>query len=663
MRCILVGQDILPGCHSCNKMIASICNQKGFVFRYMFVLLSLCSVIARIDPIDRKNFDTMNKNEKLVRLKKSWKSYIKSSKFWSTLIFFVYLLCQAHSCAYLAIHYWYDYNSYQLRYFHQLEINTSNVSNKNQSKNDPQPMSMVSMYQEIKANIDWAKRTLPLIGGPNEGKSFIMEICYLIIILCSYLIYVYLSIHHRLFGLYNCYAVRDILNPKGEEKRTNELINTLIEQVSISGEQFYQTLEQTNSQNLLARQCTVEISREYQYQAKNQTAFRSVNRFSMFNIQDISTLSGKTFLVADKNEVNRSKFVEMNSIPPTDCYNYDNRLYLKQLHSTSALTPFNRNPHWREVRVLAMFITYNISLIYGAFFISFMMSILDEHEDRSQNSSEFVYYLTRFEYAYMSSLVIISGSIYTVGTIIRIYDQILLVRRLRQLLDACRRINSNIARCLIFTERSSKESSIFLSIYDRNRALFRSLNINLLLVLMHYKIFVAQMNNGVRDSFKIVHVNVAILISIPIIIRLHLPYMDQDASSRDFALKTSYFVLIPANFVLVPLCHLFSRCMDLNKSLAYLLAHTIETDLKYSQQGSSSGHCHPDATLYNAHNVTLLRRELNHPERLKSRVAVMALGMSFTYTLLCRLLFWYGFIMLSIIHEKQFRGMFNGFLT
>lgn len=152
------------------------------------------------------------------------------------------------------------------------------------------------------------------------------------------------------------------------------------------------------------------------------------------------------------------------------------------------------------------------------------------------------------------------------------------------------------------------------------------------------------MNNGIRHSFNLFFFGFLVIIGYPTIARLHLRFMSDDPSSKQFSLITSCLMIVPANVGMVPMCFLFNRCMDLHKRLSNLLAHTVHVDLIYQSLMGSY-----DSRVYDPDNVSLLRRDLDHPDQLKRLFAPKCFGISLTYTLLCKIHFWFGFILLSII--------------
>lgn len=173
------------------------------------------------------------------------------------------------------------------------------------------------------------------------------------------------------------------------------------------------------------------------------------------------------------------------------------------------------------------------------------------------------------------------------------------------------------------------------------------MNANLLLGLMHYKLFVSQSDNT-KNELKLVTVNTTFLFFLmPAGVRLHVPYMNHGAF-KYIGIVWSLLTVSMTNFVLVPVCYYHSRSLTLYKMLNSLMAHTVETN-----------------DIYYDHLVWLIHKELNHPEILITRFATKWANFDFTYPNLVKIHFWFGIIILSIVSgiTSNNETFFNYFLS
>lgn len=101
-----------------------------------------------------------------------------------------------------------------------------------------------------------------------------------------------------------------------------------------------------------------------------------------------------------------------------------------------------------------------------------------------------------------------------------------------------------------------------------------------------------------------------------------------------------FIMVIFADLVFLPICWMESRSQSPIKSLWNLMATlvVIVDQVNYGR-------------LVDEHSIWLLRKELSHPERMRSQFTISVLGIEFTYTELLKLHFWLGLLVLLFAYE------------
>lgn len=184
----------------------------------------------------------------------------------------------------------------------------------------------------------------------------------------------------------------------------------------------------------------------------------------------------------------------------------------------------------------------------------------------------------------------------------------------------------------------------------------KKLNLSLMYTLMHYKIFVKLL----RMQFKAFPVFATIILLVtytaPLGSRLLVAYMDQ--TRRRLAILASLVMLIVCNASLVMVCWLHERCLDIYRHLQSLMAHTVAMD--------SLAQVHIKRRAYDEHLTAMLRRELDHPEKLTDQFStrLLIVQTNMTYASLIKYLFWWGILILSLMiidpSRPDARDVFGG---
>lgn len=168
----------------------------------------------------------------------------------------------------------------------------------------------------------------------------------------------------------------------------------------------------------------------------------------------------------------------------------------------------------------------------------------------------------------------------------------------------------------------------------------KSVNMTLMHTLMHYKIFVKQLEPMLNSIAVFTTVAVVTAVLCPVIMRILVAYLDN--RRKRYALLFCTTILLINDVSLVMACWMHARCLDIYGHLHNLLAHVVEMgQLVRMQTGREA---------YDEHLVWMLRRELDYPENFIERFATRYLiGKSnLTYESLVRFHFWWGILVISI---------------
>ena len=456
--------------------------------------------------------------------------------------------------------------------------------------------------QQLALMVRRSEETLKSLGAPHMRFHFITECVYMFILMVQLGAYIQTMMYYKYVHPYDSYLCRSILDPNRASRLCDGLIWREINKFIKSSE---------NHANALI-------------EAKHN--------------EDDHSLEGRD---EDYRSKNGLRII------------FNHRLTCKQLNqmnSRNVLRPFNRLQKWMN----HLFFIYSLfslaAVLYAITYITTTTSFLYLLAEPLDGWAELIIFLELALFLGVSSTCIyFHGSIMVVTSI----DQIILARKMRKLIERCISLNSaRYERCLILMLDGREDCQINKS--QRNWLIdcYRTqMNGDLLLVLMHFKIFVGQLRPVRYNIEPITFIACILLFFIPISGRLSMPYVKQSFNwnFRLMVLIASVICTSLTNVGLIPICHLNTRCLDLYRSLSSLMAHVVE--LGESNWGSS---------IYDGHSVLVLRRELDHPEDLLRQFVSRATGIDLTYSNIVRLHFWVGLIILSIlVTQSNPNGVFS----
>lgn len=170
--------------------------------------------------------------------------------------------------------------------------------------------------------------------------------------------------------------------------------------------------------------------------------------------------------------------------------------------------------------------------------------------------------------------------------------------------------------------------------------LVHQIELDLLTAVLQFRLFEAEFQLVKRSFSSLAFGFIFTIVSLPIIIHCHLAYIASEV--RPIALGSSVAGVIPTLFILTPLCVHHKRCLDIYTCL-WSLAAQLTHFLKTKPQESSCVSLH--------RVLTLLQRELSHPEHCSDKFSVYVLYSHLTYANLLRLSFWISLGLFSLLRD------------
>ena len=469
-------------------------------------------------------------------------------------------------------------------------------------------------------NARWAEALLRRLGSPRLHRSYLVEHVVVTMIIITVLSYATLIIKYNLLGTYDCYALNDLLDSEQESVNKQRLVDDVLNKLHKS--------HQIHSQNV----------------SKSAGGLRWA-----------TAKHGDEFLH-----------------------------HLEVLGQAKALKLFNSTNGWLNKRARLQFISFNLMSVYNFVVICslYASQYLGSGEANKliRTDNDLMIWLFKFELLYLCLITHFSSTFHGVNLLVRLFDQLALVRKTRQVIIECYKTNGKLHQTLSGGSLSDEAQSIVCA----------SMNLNLLFAIFQLKLFVAQFNHRTRRMFEVFTVVIAILVAFPVLTRINLTYVDHTSrEQRIQSMSTSASVMFVANSILLSLCLFYNCCLDLHKSANYLMAHIIRVDyssfvakpigdhhepkdncnrvleVKVKEEASgdkvvdeeeeeeANGSSSTMAKVYDTLTVALLRKELGLPRCVENRFAIKSLGMSCTYMLICKIHFWVGLLLLPILITEK----------
>ena len=532
----------------------------------------------------------------------------------SDLVLLLLSICTFHMWIVLYYQYIYDYHLLKLNRLNQLEKATNDEA---------------LNYSRRRA--DECKAVLETIGAPHMNLSFAVEALYLPLSLTPVITYFATQIYYRYMNPFNIYFVRNIFDREKEARNCKSLVEQQMAVFLNSATNFEQ----------------------YPHRKSSKTLKLPSNKSL------IATRAPQRRLVTFTQQPTRKQSKTASTKRRVSCFQFSAQSQLQELQLNNYIWPINMSRKWMD-RTTNLYFVSNISCsLYGLCIMAFFMFALYSQKSNSGNSRFSDWFVT-FDLLLMLFASNVSTTFFTNVAVFSCVDQTLLMIELRKNIQKCIAENTRLfyksvklSRQLLEKENNLnlEEKTLVWSRIDSSRS---EMNRNLLLMLMQYKISVAQLS-PLLTTFNSVSFGATIIMFLyPALGRVHSPYLPSGISddSRLYLMLLSVILIVPGLISLLPICYMLARGTYLFKSLSSLLAHTT------SVESQSCGE-----NLYDRHTVSILRREVSYPDKLVGSSATMSGRFVINFSSLIPILFWDGLIIVSMILETRTESNLNSFIS
>ena len=447
------------------------------------------------------------------------------------------------------------------------------------------------------ANQKFAKRLLESLGAPLLNWTFIGECHHLVLLFIGFLTYFYPIRYFRSAELPELLPMRALM---ASEENNIHIINKAI-------------LKQVNK---------FLVSAEVYFHSKSLAPAR-------FRIMSLARAGGPAKQATNKEfEFIKSKLTSMAL--------------------SGQLAPLHRSELWSN-----RLASYNYSVctrwIYGSIVFnvivySLAVLIVDLPGPRMR-PMDLVVYVELFVY----SCVCVIGCTFSISlTLTTCFDQSNGLVQLRQMIQ--RTISQNELRFGRYSQALGREEATVderepevTATSDHRQRLVDSLNSRLLLALLHFKTLINQ-SRLIKRPLRYTTLSwILLAVALPTIIRIHEPYLNPKLKLVTIWVSSTAMAI--EILFIWPICYLQCCCQRLYRTLWSLMAHLIEVE--ESRLG---------ANMYNKHASQVLRKELNHPDKVAGYFTIRILGIEISFPNLLTLLFWHSVLVLTILIEMSSTG-------
>lgn len=435
-----------------------------------------------------------------------------------------------------------------------------------------------SKLLELWQSVEESRKVLRLIGSPHLNFNFMAECNYLYVLGFSFLSYAQTQIYYSFVRPFNFSLIRMLMDSSSETDNYKRLIVD-------ESERFIES-----SRNLVRS-----------YQLENDFTTQLATEFSLIRACSQSTLS--KLLRDHQNTVEQ----------------------LRSMIDSGALLPFNRQPNW--MRTLSnWYAAFGVCFLVLCFPLIAYIWVIPLHVFPDiPMPTEPLDILIILGLLLLDVFGIVGCGFYLSVIVFDCIDQVYLIGKLNKQIKSC--TNCNRLRLLQFHCNHQAQSNWKLGLRSQ-------MNMQLLQVFLHHKLFMRQLGNLLHSHGFLTLVALEALLFPQLVLCINAPFVD--AQFRTLVMILALVPVLWVNCSLVLICYMHSRCLELHKSLEYLLAHLVESEER-------------SELVYADHTVVMLRKELRESDQVELQLAPKVLGMPFNYPMLLRAYFWCGILLLSVL--------------
>lgn len=490
----------------------------------------------------------------------------------------------------------------------------------------------------VREKLDQDKSFLKKLGAPYINFAYICEVGNLFLLSTIVFLSLLPQIYYKNVSPFDFGIIRLLVDEQREFESINALIMIEVQRFIFSKCRHIQPKTYIGNLNEMLN---MKPQPSYATRGSSSSTFSSSNHFSRSRSKSKLTIKSKSKSKSNSKSRSRSDSkLEQNNMEHS-LFRHNHlladiiRLQLVQ----GKLVPFNRLPDWiKEARV--KYRTYTLGFV--AFFIQFWILFLFivPHQGKFfglQIETEPLDLLFLVEVVYFYGFAFMAVGFYLIVFVLNGLDQLKIINELTNQTKLCT-VNNRLIFLRIKKEfEQLKKVQISTNNYSNLMASIdldiELMNSNLVLILLHYRIFIAQLKPILRSTGPLALLLLCTALCLPVMLRLHLPYLNFYA--KIILLITSISAIFWVDICLLPICLWHERNLRLHRSLNKLLAHTVEVQSEMD-------------SLYYAYSTWVLRQELSRSDLLVKRFAVN-FGLDFTYPNLLRVHFWAGLVFLSTV--------------
>lgn len=547
-----------------------------------------------------------------------------------------------------------------------------------------------------------AEASLDAIGAPYRRLTFAIEFFELFIVICALVLYVHTQLFFGYYHQFDFSIIRCLLDFPRELKHCNTIVRREMNRFIGSSRNYAQLSLQLNASPARLHELSVgELARFVEeHEAQVDKIRLAPGAQSRFGIDNQARPKLELELPAARGPV----LEHLNSIKMIETMALD-----------GSLVPQNRNAAWIDQLTRYSPILIVLYMI-GSSFAQLMELLGMQYFGRVELSSSPMDLLAMAEMSLLTLQVCTIAIFYCTVILTTCVDQVHLIEHLKRSIKATIAINEQryysslrlirlinemgdgcwgggtklmAARRKLATTSKRKVAMIRWGSLLVSSS-YAQMDADVLKAMLQYKIYVAQYEPVKRCFGFSMLVAGILMVLLPLIGRLHVPYIDPSMKVL-VGLLNLVCVLVANLVIMIPISYLYSRATELYNQLSCLMAHTVaisahqrrpnspgapdlnwpapdrfkreswakDSDIEADDVLSDDEQPHRSEPrrlgswhrVYKGHAIWLLRKELDHPDGLAVNFMTNVFGVQLNYGNLLKVNFWIGLLLQSTLFD------------
>lgn len=507
-------------------------------------------------------------------------------------------------------------------------------------------------------------------------QSIFAECAYILMMGLCTIIYLWPILYYRYGGVHNCYFIRLQLDWDQEQMNCNMMIQDIVEQVVDSSELFTKI-----SLDELQRQLLSRTNFIFQRSRRQMRHLSLVETYPLTRtgggMRPLALIQDQSKGLNDADDRDDGLAMARERVYQMEHLWTDSKL--KQLALSGQLQPLDRNRADQVAWTMLFQVLFMSTACQSCFVWNICLFSSMPYVFGFSYQWGFMDILSMFNLYGLNIMLTVCGCHYFSQGLVHCRNSVAYVRGLQKLITEFILLNQLKLKSLLVCDVNdgadkdgltynnndinkqhqwSPVSPVPFQLVNPND--YELLNTKLLLILAHYKLFMAQMRRT-KETFRCLLISAMIIMTMfPLIARVHMPYL-KGTNAKGLAIIVCLILVGLPDLVVMPLCWLNIRCLALYHNLYSLIACLANSKEQLKQQQQATPSAVTPIGFYHEHTIWLLRRELNHPEAFKHQFSVSALGIELSYGEMLKLHFWLGLIIVTFCVDFQ-PSSFGGLL-